>query len=138
MKVNWFCKMIPWDELGEFYDSIVFSRWNTHVYSTALICGLGVYIVEALDLVYLVLQYERRTLSKIIFKIKYLANLLWIVWYDYMKICEWLLGVEYDVYLLLVNAYMLIDGDNVGECIYVGDLLLNLCIVCHRFMHHML
>ena len=90
--------MIPWDELGEFYDSIVFSRWNAHVYSTALICGLSVYIVEALDLVYLVLQYERQTLSKIIFKIKYLKNLLWIVWYDYMKIGEWLLGVEYDVY----------------------------------------
>jgi hypothetical protein len=40
--------------------------------------------------------------------------------------------------MLLVNAYMLIDGDIVGECIQVGDLLLNLCIVCHRFMHHML
>ena len=41
---------------------------------------------------------EWRTLSKMIFKIKYLANLLWIVWYDFMKTCEWLLGVEYDVY----------------------------------------
>jgi len=40
--------------------------------------------------------------------------------------------------ILLVNAYMLIDGDIVGECTYVGELMLNLCIVCHRFMHHML
>jgi len=90
--------MIPWDELGEFYNSIVFSRWNAHVYSTSLICGLGVYIVEALDLVYLVLQYERRTLSRMIFKAEYFANPLWIDLYDYMKMYEWFIGVEYDVY----------------------------------------
>ena len=40
--------------------------------------------------------------------------------------------------ILSANAYMLVDGDIVGEYIYVGDLLLNLSIVCHRFMHHML
>jgi len=81
-----------------------------------------------------------------IFKTKYLANLLWIVWYDYMKITEWLLGVEYDVYLsvvyflltwivrnnmkllnymiesMLVNTYMLIDCDIVGEYTYVDWL----------------
>jgi len=33
-----------------------------------------------------------------IFKTEYLAYLLWIVWYDYMKMREWLIGVEYDVY----------------------------------------
>jgi hypothetical protein len=43
------------DELGEFYDFVVFSRWKVNVYSTALICGLEVYLVEALNLVYLVL-----------------------------------------------------------------------------------
>ena len=32
-------------------DFVEVSRWNTHVYSTALICNLSVYIVEALDLV---------------------------------------------------------------------------------------
>jgi hypothetical protein len=47
--------MIPWDEVGEFYDSIISSQWNAHVYSITLICGLGVYIVEALDLGCLVL-----------------------------------------------------------------------------------
>jgi len=77
-------------------------------------------------------------LSKIIFKTKYLTNLLWIVWYDYMKICEWLLCVGYDVYhsvvyflltwivrnslILLVNTYMFIDCDMVGEYIYVDWL----------------
>jgi len=34
-----------------------------------------------------------------IFKTKYLANLLWIVWYDYMKISKWLICVENDIYL---------------------------------------
>jgi len=63
-----------------------------------------------------------------------LTSLLWIVWYDYMKICEWLLGVEYDVYhnvmyfllyldvrnrMLLLNTYMLTDCAIVGEYIYV-------------------
>jgi len=78
-----------------------------------------------------------------IFKTKYLANLLWIVWFDYMEIREWLLGVGYDVYYsvvyflltwivrnnmmllnymiksMLVNTHMLIDCDIVGEYIYV-------------------
>jgi hypothetical protein len=31
---------------------------------------------------------ERRTLSKIVLKTKYLANLLWIALYDYMKMYE--------------------------------------------------
>jgi len=47
--------MISWDELGEFYDSIVLGQWNAHVYSTTLICDLSVYIVEALEFDYLVL-----------------------------------------------------------------------------------
>jgi len=42
-------------ELCDFYDFLVFGRWNVHVYSTALICDLSVYIVEALELVCLVL-----------------------------------------------------------------------------------
>jgi hypothetical protein len=50
-------KMLKRDEFVLFYDSVVISRWNAHVYSNVLICGLGVYIVEALDLVYLVLVH---------------------------------------------------------------------------------
>ena len=72
-----------------------------------------------------------------------MTNLLWIVWFVYMKIREWLLGVGYDVYhsvvyflpiwivrnnmmllnymikSMLVNTHMLIDCDMVGEYIYV-------------------
>jgi len=73
--------------------------------------------------------------SKMIFKTKYLANLLGIVWYDYMKICEWFLGVEYDVYHSVVyflpyleceKSYVVIElrgeVDMVGEYIYVNWL----------------
>ena len=56
-----------------------------------------------------------------IFKTKYLANLLWIVWYDYMKICELLLEVEYDVYHSVVIE-LCGEVDMVGEYIYVDWL----------------
>ena len=64
-----------------------------------------------------------------------MENLLWIVWYDYMKICEWFLGVEYDVYHSMVyilpysecaKSYVVIElcgeVDMVGEYIYVNWL----------------
>jgi hypothetical protein len=47
--------VIKRDELCDSHDFVVFIRRNVNVYSTALICGLEVYLVEALDLVYLVL-----------------------------------------------------------------------------------
>ena len=141
--MNWFCKMIKRDEHCDFYDFVVIDRWNTHVHSTSLICNLRVYIVEALEFICLFLtQFHNcfklwndiRTLSKIIFKTKYLANLLWIVWCYYMKICEWLLGVEYDVYHNLLyfllyleceKSYVVIElynEFNVGVYIYVDWL----------------
>jgi len=52
---------------------------------------------------------ERRTLSKIVFKTKYLENLLWIVWYDYMKISEWLICVENDIYLSMKYFLLYLD-----------------------------
>ena len=55
LEMEFFWKRIKRDELCDFYDFVAFSRWNAHVYSTALICDLSVYIVEALELVYLVL-----------------------------------------------------------------------------------
>jgi hypothetical protein len=55
LKMWFFCKMIKWDELCDFHDFIVFSRWIAKVYLTVLICSLGEYLVEALDLVDLVL-----------------------------------------------------------------------------------
>jgi len=39
-----------------------------------------------------------RTWLNLIFKPDYLAYLFGIVWYDYMKMCELFLGVEYDDY----------------------------------------
>jgi len=78
-----------------------------------------------------------------IFKAEYFSNILWIDLYDYMRMYEWLICVEYDVYhdvmyflltwivrnnmmllnymikSMLVNTYMLIDCDIVGEYIYV-------------------
>jgi len=55
MSFNLFCfengsfgKMIKRDEPCDFYDFVVFGRWSAHVYSTALICDLSLYIVEAL------------------------------------------------------------------------------------------
>ena len=79
-----------------------------------------------------------------VFKADYFANLLWIALYDCIKMYEWLLGVENDIYLnmmyfllyldreklfvsvnyvkklMLVNAYMLIDWDVAREYIYVN------------------
>ena len=65
MNLTWFCfenELVLQYERNDtdyvfFYDSLVISRWNAHVYSTTLICGLGVYVVEAFDLVCLVLIY---------------------------------------------------------------------------------
>jgi len=87
-------------------------------------------------------------LLKILFKIKYLANLLWIVWYDYMRICEWLLGVEYDVYhnvlyfLLYLNCeklyedvVMLVDScdnDYVNDNIVMTLIWIVTCWLCGR------
>ena len=52
-KWNSFGKVIKRDELYDFDDFVVVCRWNAHVYSTTLICDLSVYIVEALEFVYL-------------------------------------------------------------------------------------
>ena len=43
---------------------------------------------SAISIIAFKLWNDRRTLSKMIFKIEYLANILWIVWYNYMKVCE--------------------------------------------------
>jgi len=63
---------------------------------------------------------------------------------------EWLICIKYDVYhsvvdfLLYLNdeifygVLICIDVDIVGECMYVDDvveLLLNMCMVCHMFIH---
>jgi hypothetical protein len=55
LKMEFSGKVIKRDKLCDFDDFVVVGRWNAHVYSTALICDLSVYIVEALEFVYLVL-----------------------------------------------------------------------------------
>ena len=47
--------MIKRDELCDFDDIVVVGQWNAHVYSTSFIYDLSVYIVEALEFVYVVL-----------------------------------------------------------------------------------
>jgi len=54
-KWNSFGKVIKRDELCDFDDFVIVVPWNEHVYSTALICDLSVYIVEALEFVYFIL-----------------------------------------------------------------------------------
>jgi len=51
LKMEFFWKSDKERRTCDFDDFVEASRWNTHVYSTALICDLSVYIVEALDLV---------------------------------------------------------------------------------------
>ena len=75
---------------------------------------------------------ERQTLSKMIVKADYFANLSWIALYDWMKICEWLLGSEYDVYHKMMYFLLYLDCEklyvkqgeevDIGECIYVDWL----------------
>ena len=71
-------------------------------------------------------------MSKIIFKIKYLANPLWLSLYDYIKIYEWFLGVEIDIYLNMMYFLLYLDREklyvsvelcedvDVSEFIYVN------------------
>jgi len=75
---------------------------------------------------------ERRTLSKMVFKADYLANPLWIALYYYIKMYEWLLGVEIDIYLNMIYFLLYLDHEklyvsvelceevDVSECIYVN------------------
>ena len=44
-----------------------------------------------------------------VFKGEYFVNLLWIVWYDFMNMCEWLIGVEHDVYHSMVDFLLYLD-----------------------------
>jgi len=42
---------------------------------------------------------------------------LWIVWYEYMKMYEWLMDVEYDVYHSLVYFLLYLDCENSYEIV---------------------
>jgi hypothetical protein len=74
------------DELWEFHDFVVFNQWNAIVFPTELICGLEVYLVEALNLVYLVLVQKLQLFQngefrdEIWWKWFYESNALWILY----------------------------------------------------------
>jgi len=56
----WFCnieEMIRTCRNYDFDDFVVVGWWNAHVYLTTLRCGLSVYIVKALEFIYLVLVH---------------------------------------------------------------------------------
>ena len=113
LKMAFLWKMLKRDELCDFRDFVVFSWWNVHVYSTALICDLSVYIVEALKFFCLVLiQLPQLILSgKTIGELcwRWPLRLLWLVWYDYMKMYERLIDFGYDVYLSMMNFLLYLN-----------------------------
>jgi len=51
VKMGFFWKNDKERQTCDFEDFVEVSWWDTHVYSTALLCDISVYIVEALDLV---------------------------------------------------------------------------------------
>jgi len=51
LKMEFFWKSDKERRTCDFDNFVEVGQWNAHVYSTALICDLSVYIVEALDLV---------------------------------------------------------------------------------------
>ena len=123
--MNWFCKMIKRDKLYNFQDFVVFDRWNAHVCTTSLIywlmCihswGNRVCLLSFDSIATMVLELwnDRRTLLKMVFKAEYLTNLLWIVWYDSMKMCEWLIGVEHFVYHSMMYFLLYLDCEKLYE-----------------------
>jgi len=59
----------------------------------------------------------RRTWLNLILKPDCLANPLWIVWYDYMKMCECLMSVEYDVYHSMMYILLYLICENLYEVV---------------------
>ena len=52
LKMEFFWKMIKWDELRWILEFIGIGSWYIYVYATALICELWMYLVEAFELGY--------------------------------------------------------------------------------------
>jgi len=79
--------------------------------------------VDSIAIVVLKLWNDRRTLSKMVFKTGYLENLLWIVWYDYQKMYEWLIGVEYDVVIVWYTFLFTWIMRNCMKLLICGDVV---------------
>jgi len=82
-------------------------------------------VFGSIAIIVLKLWNDRRTLLKFMFKTELLANLLWIVWYDYMKLCEWLMSVEYDVnHSMMYFSPLLELWEIIWSCWFVVMLLI--------------
>jgi hypothetical protein len=117
--ISW--KMIKRDELRDFHDFVVFSRWNVTVCSTALICDLEVYLVEALDLVYLILVqsfqlfwmlwFERRTLLKMVLLNRlpyksFMNGFIWLIDDMWMIVDDWIWCLSWNDVLIHFTWFM--------------------------------
>jgi len=85
----------------------------------------------SIAIVALKLWNMRRTWLNLIFNPDYLANLLWIVWYGCMKMYEWWIGVEYDVYHNVLYFSPLLE---LWEFYEVVELLWWCCWWLYMFM----
>jgi len=89
--------------------------WLTCIHSWGIrVCLLS---FDWIASIILKLWNNRRTLSKMVFKTEYLANLLWLVWYDYMRMWEWLIGVEHDVYHRVIYFFLYLNYDKLYEVV---------------------
>jgi len=87
---------------------------------------------DSIAIVVLKLWNDRRTLSKMVFKTECLENLLWIVWYDYVVICEWLIGIEYDAYHNVLY-FLLYLNDEIIWCCWV--IMVMLLVIIYVYVH---
>ena len=74
-------------------------------------------VFDSIATIMLKLWNGRRSLSKMVFNTEYLANLLRIVWYDYMKMWEWLIGVEHDVYHRVIYFLLYLNYEKLYEVV---------------------
>ena len=74
---------------------------------------------------------DRRTCQKLCLRPDNFQTFLWIVWHEYMKMCEWLIGVEYDVYYNVLYFSPLLE---LWEFYEVVELLWWCCWWLYMFM----
>jgi len=87
---------------------------------------------DSIAIVVLKLWNDRRTLSKMVFKTGCLENLLWIVWYDYAVICEWLIGIEYDAYHNVLYFLLYLNDEIIWSCWFIMVMLL---VIIYVYVH---
>jgi len=114
----WFCRSRPVKRTCIFNYTHMWSKCIHSRGPRVYLLGFGSFV----SIIFKVVN-ERRTLSKIVFKTKYLANLLWIVWYDCMKIYEWLLVVEYDVYHNVLYFLLYLNCEKLYGVVELYDIV---------------